>query len=236
MPSFKTQNALLLHVRALGEKSFLLSLFTPEKGRYIGVVKTKNRPDIASFVDARWQARLEEQIGSYYLDNISSFAANFLDDKKRLSVISSVCELLHQLLPERQTAENLYTSTIDLLKHLSTDMFLGNYLRWEVLLLSEIGFGLDFSKCAGGGNSNDLAYVSPKTGRAVSWEKGKPYHDKLLVLPRFLWCSNTSDISQEDLLKGFVLTSYFLTEHAGLHHLPVAREQLVRYILTEKTH
>lgn len=235
MPSFKTQKAILLHVRPLGEKSYLLSLFTPEKGRYVGVAKTKNLPDIASFIDARWQARLEEQTGTYYLDSISSFAVNFLDDKKRLAVLSSVCELLHQLLPERQLFEKLYDETILLFNHLEQESFLEEYLRWEITLLQSIGFGLDFSACAGGGDASDLAYVSPKTGRAVSREKGFPYRDKLLTLPRFMW-QPYKRATDDDLLKGFVLTTYFLTAHAGVHHLPIARERLTHYILADKIH
>ncbi len=233
MPSFKTQKALLLHVRALGEKSYLLSLFTPEKGRYVGVTKTKNIPDIASFIDARWQARLEEQTGTYYLDGISSFAVNFLDDKKRLAVLSSVCELLHQLLPERQLFKKLYDETILLFDLLEEKRFLEDYLRWEITLLQSIGFGLDFSACAGGGDASDLAYVSPKTGRAVSREKGFPYQDKLLNLPRFMWQPNVT-ATYDDLLKGFALTTYFLTIHAGIHHLPLSRERLAHYILADK--
>ncbi len=233
MAGFKTEKALLLHVRPMGEKACLLSLFTPEKGRFSGIVKSKTPPDIASFVDGRWQARLEEQTGTFYIDNIRPFSVAFLDDKKRLAVLLTVCELLHQLLPERQPSEDFYNETICFLNHLEDDDFLENYLRWEVKLLSAIGFGLDFSSCAGGGDSTDLAYVSPKTGRAVSREKGLPYHDKLLVLPRFMWQSDIPAM-REDLLRGFVLTTAFLTNHAGLHHLPTARERLINYIITDK--
>ncbi len=233
MAGFKTEKALLLHVRSLGERSWLLSLFTAEKGHSSGVYKSKNAPDIASFVDARWQARLEEQTGTFYVDNIQAFSVDFLDDKMRLAILSAVCELLHRLLPERQPSEILFEETMALLNKLSDEDFLLNYLRWEVSLLSAIGFGLDFSGCAGGGNSQDLAYVSPKTGRAVSREKGLPYHEKLLILPRFLW-KKEETATYEDLLKGFILTTHFLTTHAGLNQLPTARERLIHYLISEK--
>ncbi len=233
MAGFKTEKALLLHARSLGERSWLLSLFTPEKGRYTGAYKSKAAPDIASFVDARWQARLEEQIGTFYVDNISPFSVDFLDDKMRLAVLSVVCELLHRLLPERQPSEFLYAETMRLFNGLNQSNFLENYIRWEVSLLSTIGFGLDFSACAGGGDVNDLAYISPKTGRAVSREKGLPYHDKLLHLPRFLWRIDET-ASADDLIKGLILTTYFFTTHAGLNQLPTARERLIQYIQTKK--
>ncbi len=233
MAGFKTEKALLLHVRSLGERTYLLSLFTPEKGRFSGALKSKTAPDIASFVDARWQARLEEQTGTFYVDNIRPFSVDFLDDKMRLAVLSTVCELLHQLLPERQPSEFLYDETMRLLNCLNEPNFLANYLHWEIALLGAIGFGLDFSACAGGGNADDLAYVSPKTGRAVSREKGLPYQGKLLVLPRFLWCP-TEKATRDDILKAFILTTHFFTTHAGLRFLPTARERLTHYILTEK--
>lgn len=232
MPSFKTEKALLLHVHPMGERTYLLSLLTPEKGRYMGALKSKTAPDIGSFIEARWQARLEEQTGTFYLDNARSSVVDYLDDKKRLAVIACVCELLHRLLPERQPSEFIYQKTIELIDNLPRETFLRDYLMWEIDLLSAIGFGLDLTQCAGGGCSDDLAYVSPKTGRAVSREKGLPYHDKLLKLPSFLWKKNLMP-TVSDLIQGFVLTTFFLTTHTGLIHLPAARERLIGYISKE---
>ncbi len=234
MPSFKIQNALLLQARPLGEKSYMLSLFTREKGRFLGVVKAKKIPDIASFVDARWQARLEEQVGTYYLDDFRSFAANFLDDKERLNILLSVCELLNKLLPERQASELLYDRTLSLLNQLDGNSFIEQYLRWELFLLHSIGFGLDFSSFESEETDAVPTYVSPKTGKVVSREVGLPYHDKLLKLPRFLWFTKEQALSMNDILNGFALTGYFLTMHAGLGHLPYAREALMHAIFIKK--
>lgn len=234
MPSFKIQNALLLQTRPLGEKSYMLSLFTREKGRFLGVIKAKKIPDIASFVDARWQARLEEQVGTYYLDDFRSFAVNFLDDKERLNVLLSVCELLNKLLPERQAYELLYDHTLTLLNQLEEDSFVEQYLRWELFLLHSIGFGLDFSSFENEETQGVPTYVSPKTGKVVNREVGLPYHDKLLKLPRFLWFAKERALSTNDILNGFALTGYFLTMHAGLGHLPYAREVLIHSIFTKK--
>lgn len=229
MPSFKTEKALLLHIYPLGERACMLSLLTSDKGRYVGVVKAKKIPDIASLIDCRWQARLEEQSGTFYIDNASSCVIDYLDDKIRLALIQTVCEILHALLPERQPMENLYQNTISLLYALNDENFICHYIDWEVNLLRTIGFGLDLTCCAGGGNRLDLAYISPKTGRAVSREKGLPYHDKLLELPRFMWDKKTIP-SQTDILKAFIITTHFFTTHAGIKQLPMARERFIHYM------
>lgn len=231
MPEFKTQNAILLAIRSLGERSHVLSVFTEQNGKCSGVIKAKKAPDIGSLITGRWQARLTEQLGQFYLDDIQFFSVDFLDDHLRLSVLSSVCTLLNSVLPEHQSYPDLYQQTILLFQQMNEPTILAKYLKWEVNVLRAIGFGLDFSDCAGGGNKNDLAFISPKSGRAVSREKGEPYKEKLLPLPYFLW---KKDISQEiplsEIHKGFTLTTYFFTTHAGIRHMPLMREQLIRHI------
>lgn len=224
MPDFKTQNALVLSTRRLGEHSFVISLFTRDNGRHIGVLKKKAPPQIGSFVEGRWQARLSDQLGSFYLEQSISFSARFLDDKKRLAALTSLCALLDNVLPERQAYTDFYTATLKFLHDLDEDDFLKKYVLWEKDLLQTIGFGLDCSKCAGGGDANDLAYISPKTGRAVSREMGKPYHDKLLELPPFFW--KEAAASEVDIRKGLNLTGYFLSTYTSIKSLPKIREQL----------
>ena len=96
---------------------------------------------------------------------------------------------------------------------------------FEKELLSEIGFGLDTSCCAGGGNRYNLAYISPKTGRSVSLEAGEPYKDKLLPLPLFLWKS--AEATDRDIRQGLEITGYFLIQHTPHHRLPKIRERLI---------
>jgi DNA repair protein RecO (recombination protein O) len=163
-------------------------------------------------------------MGTFYLEEVNSLCVPFLDDKKRLACLLSICLLLHELLPERQIFPDLYHSVLDFLNNLSEMDFLKRYVLLEKELLSEIGFGLDTSCCAGGGRSDDLFYISPKTGRAVSREKGKPYHDKLLLLPRFLWCD--AEVTDSDIQIGLKLTGYFLQTYALKKMLPKIREQL----------
>lgn len=226
MPEFKTTDALVLSTHRLSEHAWLLSLLTAESGRYRGAIKTKIPPQIGSFVHARWQARLNEQTGRFYIEQSHSFWTRFMNDRYRLNALMSVCFLADTLLPERQTCNSFYQDICSFLTHLADDNFLMFYVRLEWRLLETIGFGLDTSVCAGGGDRNDLAYISPKTGRAVSREKGLPYHDKLLKLPAFLWRDAPAD--KIDIQNGLTLTAYFLKTYAGVNNLPVTRADLFK--------
>ncbi len=226
MPEFSFSKALVLSSKPLGDHKFIVSLFTKEKGRHLGVVKKKTPPMTASFLTGRWQARLLEQMGSYFVEEECSLHLSFLEDSKRLSAISSVCYLLDVLLPERVDYDFFYDETIGFLNCLEQNDFQSRYVLWEIKLLEALGFGLDFSKCAGGGDVNDLAYVSPKSGRSVSRKMGEPYKDKLLPLPEFMYKKNIL-IDKESLQDGLTTTAYFLRHHAGLKQLPVLRNAII---------
>lgn len=102
------------------------------------------------------------------------------------------------------------------------------YVRWECDLLAALGFGLDLSRCAATGAAEDLAYVSPRSGRAVSRAAGQPYHDKLLPLPLFLWREGTRS-TPVDIVTGLAMTRHFLLHHLLVPQgaqLPPARELL----------
>ena len=224
MPEFKTLNAIVLGAKALGENAFVLSLLTRENGRHLGVIKRKSPPQIGDIVSARWNARLPEQMGTFYVEHTHSTAAPILDDIGRLNCLSSLCELLNTTLPERQSCENFYEKVLLFLNDLFKEDYLKHYILLERDLLAVLGFGLDLSGCAGGGDKNDLAYVSPKTGRAVSREKGLPYQRQLIPLPRFFWqeCFAT----EKDLQMGLALTGYFLRGHTTKGTLPQTRQFL----------
>jgi len=230
MPEFTCINALVLNAKPLGEASFILSLFTPENGRHLGVIKKKQPPEIGTLCHARWKARLSDQLGSFYLEETKAYAPLLLDDMPRLNVLSCLCALLDKTLPERQAYSNLHNKTLELLTKLMANDFWIQYIRFEVELLAALGLALDMTTCAGGGDKNDLGYISPKTGRAVSHAKGLPYHDKLLKLPKFLWQDVSA--SNEDLINGLALTGHFLSTYLG--NLPTARMRLLNDILKEK--
>lgn len=226
MPEFKTADALVLSARRLGERTWLLSLLTAENGRHRGAVNAKMPPQTGTFVHARWQARLSEQTGRFYIEQTDSFWTRFMDDRRRLNALMSVCFLADALLPERQACDSFYQDVRFFLAHLADKDFLMHYVRLEWRLLETIGFGPDTSACAGGGDKNDLAYISPKTGRAVSREKGLPYHDRLLKLPAFLWRDAPAD--KTDIQNGLNLTACFFRMHAGLNELPAVRSALLK--------
>jgi len=223
MPEFTSSNALVLSTKPLGENTFIVSLFTAENGRHLGVIKKKHPPEIGTLCQATWKARLSEQLGSFYLEETKSYAPLFLDDMPRLHVLSNLCATLNKSLPERQSYADIHVQTLKLLDSLHLDSFYENYIHFEVSLLAALGFALDMTSCAGGGDKNDLAYISPKTGKSVSREKGLPYHTKLLKLPRFLWQDATA--SSEDLADGLALTGYFLSNYLG--SLPSTRSRVL---------
>ncbi|MBQ8251658.1 MAG: DNA repair protein RecO [Alphaproteobacteria bacterium] len=225
MPDFYAENALVLSSRPLGDRKFIVSLFTKDRGRHLGVVKKKSPPMTGSFLTVRWQARLAEQLGVYYIEDEKSANLAFLEDSKRLNALSSICFLIDALLPEREAYPYFYEETIDFLSHLEDFDFQKRYIFWEASLLEALGFGLDLTKCAGGGDSTDLAYVSPKSGRSVSRQVGLPYKDKLLPLPAFF--VKQVEVDEFMLLQGLNLTAYFLLRYAGLKELPVLRSAIV---------
>lgn len=222
MPDWQDEG-FALSTRRHGEKAAVLSVFTRNHGRYLGLIHTKNLPMTACFYQLRWHARLSEHLGNFTIEPTRPLSALFLDDKKRLACLSSLCFLLDELLPEREIQSVLYDSVNVFLLRLAQDDWQAQYIRLEAFMLSCLGFGMDLTCCAGGGDRNNLAYVSPKTARAVSLEKGNPYKEKLLPLPRFLW----QDVSatEQDLRLGLSLTGYFLSKQ--ITKMPLTRHQIV---------
>ena len=214
-----TDDAIVLSARRHGEANLVLSALTREHGRHLGLVKggasRRQRPllEIGNLLKVTWRARLEEQLGNFTVEPLGAVAATLLDDPLRLAALSAACAVADIVLPEREPHEDVYRATAALIDAISaaTD-WPAAYVRWELALLAALGFGLDLSKCAATGETADLVYVSPKTGRAVSRAAGQGYHDRLLPLPLFLIdAAATPDTA--DLLAGLRLTGYFLDRH-----------------------
>src|SRR5579875_2051045 len=159
-------------------------------------------------------------------------AAPLFDDPDRLAGLAAAAALLSATLPEREPHADVFASFAALLEALaSAQDWQARYIAWECDLLAALGFGLDLSCCAATGATADLAYVSPKSGRAVSRGAGLPYHDKLLPLPAFLWRSAPATASE--LALGLELTGYFLWRHLlspQRRPLPAARAHLLARI------
>jgi DNA repair protein RecO (recombination protein O) len=225
----------LLSVRKHGETSVIIDVFTSEHGRHAGVVRGGVSRKIAPILqpgaqlDVTWRARLEEHIGSYTVEPLRSRAL-VLSDRTALAGLNAITALLAYALPEREHHPVLYDRTQSMLDLLGVnEAWPTAYLKWELALLEELGFGLDLSECAVTGARDDLAYVSPKTGRAVSAEGAGEWVDRLLPLPPELL--GVGDGSLSNVLDGLVTTGHFLTHgiaHAlGDKPLPEARARLL---------
>jgi DNA repair protein RecO (recombination protein O) len=226
----------LLAVRRHGETSAIIEVFTATHGRHAGVVRGGTSRKIAPILqpgaqlDVIWRARLEEHIGTFKVEPVHSRAAAVMNDRLALAGLNAVTGLLAYCLPERQAHRDLYARSITLLDLLGrSEAWPLAYLRWELALLEDMGFGLDLSACAVTGAGDDLAYVSPRTGRAVSADAAGEWADRLLPLPPALLGHGDGDLS--GIGDGLVTTGFFLKNRLAVQlsdrPLPAARQRLV---------
>ncbi|MBI3446488.1 MAG: DNA repair protein RecO [Magnetospirillum sp.] len=226
--------AVVLEVRRHGETGAIASLLTRSHGRHSGLVhggQSKAHRAVlqpGNQVRAWWSGRLAEQLGTLRLELAHAHAAACMADPGRLAALISACALAELVLPERQPHPASHAALAALLHALEAESWPSVYVHFELALLRDLGFGLDLSACAATGQTSDLAYVSPKTGRAVSLEAGQPYRDKLFPLPSFLVEGGEGDAAS--IRAGLDLAGFFLERHALAAHrtvLPAARARLV---------
>ncbi len=222
----------LLSVRRHGEGSAIIEVFTALHGRHSGVVRGGGARRMAPILQpgaqlqVEWRARLEDHLGHFTVEPLRSRAADIMADRCALAVMGSVSALLHWL-PEREAHAALYERTIALLDRLGEGaIWHAAYVIWEMNLLTEMGFGLDLRDCAATGATDDLIYVSPRTGRAVSRAGGAEWSGRLMALPAFLF-GGSSEVLAGDLTAGLKLTGHFLelwlAPALGAQKLPEAR-------------
>jgi DNA repair protein RecO (recombination protein O) len=230
-----TDEGIFLSAKPLGEANAVAELFTRAHGRHLGLVRggrsRRMRPLLqpGNVLAVTWRARLADHLGGFAVELLDARAARVLDDEAALSAIGSLTALA-KLLPERDPHPHLYAATLEVLAALDDPhAWPGPMVRWELLLLQDLGFGLDLSECAATGSEADLAFVSPRSARAVSRDAGQPYCDRLLKLPRFLLDADAA-APPEDVAAGFALTGHFLERHVlvpqGLA-LPRSRERMI---------
>jgi DNA repair protein RecO (recombination protein O) len=224
----------LLSVRPHGESSAIVEVFTANHGRHAGVVRggTSRRisPILQPGADLSlvWRARLEDHIGAFTVEPLRS-RAGLMADRQGLAALNAVCALLRVSLAEREAHGDLWRDTASLLDRLSEPGWQPDYLFWELRLLEELGFGLDLASCAVTGATSGLAYVSPKTGRAVSRAAAGEWVDRLFPLPPVLGGDGNSGLAE-----GLAITGHFLLRELapvlGNKPLPEARARLVGMI------
>ena len=210
-------HGIVLSVRPHGEGGAVVSLLTENHGRHAGYVRgissTKLRgvAEPGNLVSVAWSSRVSDQLGSFVIEPERAITGPLLADPLRLAALLSACSLCDAALPEREGHPGLFHGLLALLDALEGEVWGPSYIIWEVAFMRELGFGLELNKCAGGGDVSTLAYISPKSGRAVSMAQAEPYKDKLLPLPDFLKPGGTATAPDETLL-GLQMTGHFL-EH-----------------------
>ena len=210
---------IVIGVKRHGEANAILELMTREHGRHLGLVRggfgSRLKPvlQLGNSVSAAWRARLDEHLGNYTVEGLHLRAASFFSSPHAIYGVSHLAALM-RLLPERDPHGGLYEALDEILGRLDDAVIAAPMVvRFELQLLSELGFGLDLERCVATGVSGDLIYVSPKSGRAVSRAAGEPWADKMMRLPAFLREQDALLVGR-DLTDGFTLTGYFLTRHA----------------------
>ncbi len=217
-----TGEAIILSVRKHRENDVILEVMTSEHGRHLGLVRggrsRRQQPVLqpGNEVHLTWRARLADHLGTFAVELLHGRAAGLMETPLGLHGLQHLASML-RLLPEREQHARLYTAVKLVLDHLDQPAVAGPLLvHFELALLENLGFGLDLTACAATGRTDDLAYVSPKSGRAVGREPGRPYHDKLLPLPSFLvegQRQQGGEVSFTEIRDGFRLTAYFLEHH-----------------------
>ena len=241
---------IILSAKKYGEKGLIINILTKSHGRYVGWMnnhKTKNilssiQP--ADLVKVFWKSRLIEQMGNFKIELISSISGKIFDEKLKLQALISLCSLLEKFLPERQSYSEIFNATkafLNLLvinNELDNKQWIKGYVKWEIGLLSSLGFSLDLTHCAVTGQKNNLYYVSPKTGKAVSKQGAGKFAPKLLKLPMFLGgAEDVGSSLSEEIIMGLNITTYFFKNKllsslndTNLMNLPNPRDRLENMI------
>ncbi len=209
-------DAFVLSARAHGEAGAIVEFLTARHGRHAahvaGGASRKMKPFLqaGARVSLRYRARISEQLGSATLEPVGEGPSALFDDPLALAGIAAAAAIAAGALPEREPHPGAFLAFESLSgAFASPDIWPAVFVRFEAGLLAELGFGLDLSKCAATGATDDLIYVSPKTGRAVCRAAGEPYHERMLALPPFL-LSAQGRLSPGDIGAGLNLTAHFL--------------------------
>lgn len=233
-----SDDAIVLSVRPHGETSAILEVLTHHHGRHLGLVRggasRRSRPSLLPGNTLRviWRARLNEHLGSFTVELVTARAGEMLESREALAGLNAFCAVVSAAMPEREAHQQLFDAGNILLDAIRDGDFAhwgALYVRFEAGLLEALGFGLDLSRCASTGAVDNLVYVSPRTGRAVSRAAGEPYKDRLFMLPGFLLGTQNAAPNNTEVAAGLRLTGHFLLERVLRPHdreMPSTRLQL----------
>jgi DNA repair protein RecO (recombination protein O) len=232
-----SDDAIVLSVRAHGETSAIVETLTRDHGRHAGLVRggasRRAKPMLqpGNTLRLHWRARLSEHLGSFTAELGTARAGELMDRRAALAGLNAFAAVAGAALPEREAHAPVFEAAQILLDAMMQDGLAHwgpLYVRWEAGLLDALGFGLDLTHCAATGALDDLTYVSPKSGRAVSTDAGTPYASRLFALPQFLLGSQ-NEVATADIAAGLALTGHFLLERVLRPHgrdMPAARLRL----------
>lgn len=209
-------DAYVLSARAHGETGAIVELLTARHGKYAAHVAGGASRRMKPFLQAgarvllQYRARVSDQLGSAALEPVGEGPSALFDDPLALAGLAAASAVAAAALPEREPHPGAFLAFESLSGALVLpDVWPAVFVRFEAGLLQDLGFGLDLSKCAATGAVDDLIYVSPRTGRAVSREAGEPYKERLLPLPPFM-LSSQGGLSAGDVRAGLDITAHFL--------------------------
>ncbi|MCB1445699.1 MAG: DNA repair protein RecO [Rhizobiaceae bacterium] len=210
---------ILLGVKRHGETSVIAEVMTRLRGRHLGLVRNgRSRTMLpvlqpGNLLDLTWRARLDEHLGNFSAEPVSFRAARLMEQAASLHGVQALAALL-RLLPERDPHPHLFDMLDIVLDHLGEASGAGElFVRFELAVLNDLGFGLDLAECVATGAREELEFVSPRSGRAVSRAAGQPYRDRLFRLPDFLKEGSRKAATRESLAEAFRMTRYFLDRH-----------------------
>jgi DNA repair protein RecO (recombination protein O) len=213
---FETK-AIMCALRSHGEHGAVVRLMTPEQGLQAAYVRgargRRMRPVLiaGNVVQAQLSSRTEGQLPQATIELVHS-RGPLLSEPLPAAAIEWAAVVTGTVLPEGQPYPRLYEAFEGLLEAIEAAPSASGWgaalVRYEVLLLAELGFGLDLEHCAVTGRNDNLVAVSPKSGRAVSAAEAEAYRGKLLPLPPFV--REGGRASWDEITQGLDLTGHFL--------------------------
>ncbi|MEI9993973.1 MAG: DNA repair protein RecO [Rhizomicrobium sp.] len=242
-----TDAAIVLSTRPHGETSAILEVLSREHGRHLGLVRggasRRAKPVLqpGNSIHLHWRARLNEHLGNFTAEPVKARAGDLLESREALAGLNAFTAVAAAALPEREAHAPVFEAANILLDAMQADGIAhwgALFVRWEAGVLEELGFGLDLTRCASTGDTDNLVYVSPRSGRAVSRAAGAPYKERLLTLPGFLLATQNATPDAADVAAGLKLTGHFLLERVLSPHgkaMPPARLRLDEMTRREST-
>ena len=232
--------AVILHKKNYSESDLLVYVLTLKHGHYKAIVKNGASPkkmhacQTGNIVNCTWHAKVETQLGQFFIEPIHTLSTYFSSEEE-IYALNAIFSILRLVLPERVPQEKIYYTLLQFLNMLNRTNFIAQFSLLELCVLEQSGYGLDLSRCALGGEGA-LRFISPKTGKACSYDKGKKFQDKLFILPSVTLCENPQSVENvniEDSLHLFSISTHFMYYHLFQKNgitPPYARNFLSQYV------